>query len=200
MSNNGKKGPATEQIPESELMAAAAAGELPIQNPPPPALTADATLLVEPGEDFDMEAYQREVERIRKQRKPFGAFSQKLALEQRRGYKRHWFNDTPGRIEEKLREGWTHVKDREGKPVKRVVGGGRNNAELIGFAMEIPVVIWEEEQAAYHREAQARMDDIRRNPVRAPSGTTHKSDANKFYSPREEMVRIIEDPVPRSVI
>lgn len=195
MSSNGKKN-TPDQGSESALSVAAAAAN----DPELPPLTADATLLVDPGENFDMEAYQREVERIRKTRKTPGAFSQKLALEQRRGYKRHWFNDTPGRIEEKLREGWAHVKDREGRVVKRVVGGGRNNAELIGFAMEIPVLIWEEVQASYHREAQARIDDIRKNPVRAPSGTTHKSDQNKFYSPREEMVRIIEDPVPRSVI
>jgi hypothetical protein len=66
--------------------------------------------------------------------------------------------------------------------------------------MEIPEVIWLEEQTSFHKAAQARIDDIQAHPVRAPRGTSQKSDQGKFYSPNEDMVRVIEDPVPRSVI
>jgi hypothetical protein len=163
-------------------------------------ITADVSLAVDGEQEFDRSAYLAEVERIRAMRKPFGAFTLKLALPQRRGYKRHWFNDVPGRVEQKLSEGWSHIKDKVGSPLKRVVGAGRDNNALLAYAMEIPEVIWLEEQTSFHKAAQARIDDIQAHPVRAPRGTSQKSDQGKFYSPNEDMVRVIEDPVPRSVI
>ena len=162
-------------------------------------ITGDISLMLPGDNSFDPADYAKEVERIRGLRKPFGTFTQKLALPVRRGYKRHWFNAVPGRIEQKLAEGWAFVTDRESKPIKRVVGTGRDNNALLAYAMEIPEIIWREEQDAFHKVAQAKMDDIRTNPVRAKPGTTTKADAGKFYSPTEEgMVRIVEDPVPQS--
>ena len=163
------------------------------------AITGDISLMLPAEDTLDPLAYQAEIERIRGLRKPFGTFTQKLALPVRRGYKRHWFNAVPGRIEQKLAEGWAFVTDRESKPIKRVVGTGRDNNALVGYAMEIPEVFWLEQQGSEHKIAQAKMDDIATNPVRAKPGTTKKADAGKFYSPTEEgMVRIQEDPVPTS--
>ena len=60
-----------------------------------------------------------DIARIRALREgqPFGAFDQKMTLKPIEGYKLHWFNDKPGRIETALRAGWTHIIDpRDGKP------------------------------------------------------------------------------------
>lgn len=212
--------PPRSQLPGPQPVAPVAAAEPPPPPAPPPAappapsrveqlaaesvpvqgsISADISLVIPAEKDFDKDSYEREVERIRGLRKPFGQYTLKLALPVRRGYKRHWFNAVPGRIEQKLAEGWAHVTDREGKPIKRVVGTGRDNNALLGYAMEIPVVFWLEGQDETNKIAQAKMDDIRTNPVRAKPGTSNKADAGKFYSPTEEgMVQIREDPVPTS--
>jgi hypothetical protein len=127
-----------------------------------------------------------DIARIRKIRKPFGAFTQKLALPERHGYHRHWFNDVAGRIDEAKASGWEHVKDQEGKPIKRVVGSGRDKGALYAFAMELPLVFWEEDQKAKHDEAQSKIDEIKKSPFRAAAGQAKKSDGGKFYSPQED--------------
>lgn len=165
--------------------------------------TADVSLAMKPpaeATDFDAEAYAREVARIRALRQPFGALQRKLALPERRGYKRHWFNDEPGRVDQKLAEGWAHIADKEGKPVKRVVGSGRNNSILVAYAMEIPSVIFQEWADAQDQVARDKIDDIRKHPVRSPKGLAQPSDSGKFYSPKDEMVRVVEDKVPLSRI
>ncbi len=155
-----------------------------------PGLSADASLASGLSPD-DRAALLADIERIKKIRRPFGAFSQKLALPQRPGYYRHWFNDSPGRLEEALSNGWTHVTGADKKPIKRVVGRGRDNGPLVAFAMELPRVFWEEDMAARNEQAQSRMDDIKSAPFKAQPGASKASDKGKFYSPDEsgEVIR-----------
>lgn len=152
--------------------------------------TADAAIVEEVDERVIL---KRDIERIRALRKPFGAFTQKLALPERAGYHRHWFNDAPGRVDEAVANGWAHIKDKEGKPVSRIVGRGRDNGALKAYAMELPKVFWEEDMRARAEAAQARVDDIKKAPFRAKSGQSAKADQGKFYSPKEDVVSVRED-------
>lgn len=138
----------------------------------------------------ERDKYKAEVERIRKTRKPFGAFQQKLVLSLRPGYHRHWFNDIPGRVDEAVASGWTHVEDKDGRPVKRIVGSGRDKGALYAYAMEIPDVFWEEDQAELARRAKAPLDAIKSKPIMAKPGESRPEDDSKFYSPREHVVDI----------
>lgn len=144
----------------------------------------------------EYEAYVAQLRQSLK-RQPYGAQVQKLALPMRSGYKRHWFNDVGGRVQDFRDAGWSHVTDNSGRPVKRTVGSGRDNKALIAYAMEIPSVFWEEAQQAIFAEAQARMDDIKKAPIRAEKGTAQASDRDKFYSPREEIISM-RDTLSRS--
>lgn len=127
-----------------------------------------------------------DIERIRKIRRPLGAFTQKLALPVRRGYHRHWFNDVGGRVGEAIANGWSHVKDDEGKELRRVVGTGRDNGPLYAYAMEIPEVFWLEDMAARHEVARQSIDSLKSAPFRAQKGSMTAQDQGKFYNPQEE--------------
>lgn len=134
---------------------------------------------------FDPEDLARHIDEIRATRRPVGAMAQKLALPDRRGYKRHWFNDVAGRIDDAKAAGWAHVLGRDRKPMARAVGTGRDKGVQYAFAMEIPEVFWQEDQDAQNQRAQDRMDALKAAPIRAPQGTAQKSDAGKFYSPTD---------------
>lgn len=140
----------------------------------------------------DGETLDQAIARIRATRKPVGAYSQKLALPSRSGYHRHWFNDTAGRIEEAAANGWAHVKGSDGKPIKRCVGTGRDRGALFAYAMEIPLVFWQEDQDSKNRAAGDVMDNLKRAPVRAPVGGTTQADKGKFYDPTESSEGIIQ--------
>lgn len=148
-------------------------------------LSADASLS-EHGRDQDPDSLASDIARIRKIRKPFGAFAQKLALPIRPGYHRHWFNDVAGRVDEAKASGWEHVAGPDKKPIKRVVGSGRDNGALFAFAMELPSVFWEEDQKARNDAAQEKIDSIKKSPFRSAPGQAKPSDTGKFYSPQED--------------
>ena len=150
-------------------------------------LSADKGLAPKPAPDINAE-----IARIRQIRRPLGTYAQKLALDRRPGYHRHWFNDQPGRVDEAVANGWAHVADREGKPLKRVVGSGRDRGALYAYAMEIPEVFWQEDMAARHADAQSRVDAIRQSPFRAKQGETTAQDQGKFYSPKEEPLQVMK--------
>ncbi len=158
-------------------------------------MTADAGLTTRPG---DRDSLQADIARIRAQRKPFGAFTQKLAYPARPGYHRHWFSDEPGRVDEAVSNGWAHVNDKDSKPVKRVVGRGRDGGAMFGFLMELPKVFWDEDMQSKHDAAQARVDEIKKSPFRAKPGQAQKSDQDKFYSAREEPIQMTQSVVRSS--
>lgn len=149
----------------------------------PESHTADVSLSPDAAPQGE-ESLQQAIDRVRGMRRPFGAFQLKLAIDQRPGYHRHWFNDVPGRVDEALASGWTHVM-KDGKPISRVVGTGRDNGVLRAFAMEIPLVFWEEDMAARHKAAQAKIDTIKEKPFMSRSGESKPADQGKFYSPTE---------------
>ena len=151
-----------------------------------PGITADAALAPNAAPQ-EGETLEQAIERIRKVRQPFGgAMQQKLALPKRTGYHRHWFNDVAGRIDEKSASGWAHIiNPRDGKPLRRVVGSGRDGKALEAYAMELPEVFWQEEMVARHAEAEARVEGIKKRPAMAQQGQAQASDAGKFYSPND---------------
>lgn len=168
-----------------------------------PELSADETLSpaavesraesIAPDPETNPEGYAAYVAELRQKRKPYGAQMQKLAYPSRSGYKRHWFNDVGGRVQEYMDSGWTTVIDpRTGKPVSRTVGTGRDNSPLKANLLEIPSLFWEEIEAERHAFAKARMDDIKKSPIRAEPGQARASDKDKFYSPNESILSVRE--------
>lgn len=150
--------------------------------------TADASLVKGVGNSRgDLAA---EIERIRKTRKPLGAYAQKLALDRRSGYHRHWFNDTGNRIAEAATNGWSHILNEENRPIRRAVGTGRDNGVQYAYAMEIPEVFWLEDMAARHEVAQEKIEALKKSPVRAEKGQAQRSDQGKFYSPQEDILSV----------
>jgi hypothetical protein len=123
------------------------------------------------------------VQEIRAKRQAWGAgLQQKLALPIRRGYHRHWFNDSGNRIEDAKSSGWAHIKGSDGKPIERVVGTARSGQPLKAFAMELPEVLWLEDLDAKNKVAEDQIEQVRTKPFRAPPGAAQRSDAGKFYS------------------
>lgn len=103
-------------------------------------------------------------------RKPFGSMSLKLAYEQREGFHRHWFNDTPGRIGRAQEAGYEHVKDAAGKNVSRVVGTAEGGGALTGFLMEIPEAFYQEDMAAQQRTIDEKEEAIKRGIADSTEG------------------------------
>lgn len=103
-------------------------------------------------------------------RRPFGAQVQKLAYEARKGFHRHWFNDEPGRLEQAVAAGYTHVEDREGKKVSRPVGVNTAGGPQIGYLMEIPQEWYDEDMAAQQKRVDEVDDSIKRGAVSGSPG------------------------------
>ena len=88
----------------------------------------------------------------------FGQRKPRLAVPERPGFVRHWFNEVPGRIDLAMSVGYAHVKDRTGKPVQTNVGTGERGGGLLAFLMEIPRQFYDEDFAA----KQAGPDEVDR--------------------------------------
>lgn len=108
--------------------------------------------------------------RPRVRRKPFGSMEQKLAYEQRPGYHRHWFNDVGGRIMRAQEAGYEHVRDRDGKEVKKVVGVAEGGGPLWSFLMEIPEEWYQEDMRAQQDEVDAKEASIKRGQFEQKEG------------------------------
>lgn len=147
---------------------------------------------IAPDPTTDPKGYEAYVAELRQKRKPYGAQMQKLAYPPRSGYKRHWFNDVGGRVQDYMDNGWSIVHDPKGRPVERTVGAARDNTPLKAKLLEIPSIFWEEVEAERHAFAKSKMDDIKSAPIRSKPGEAKASDQGKFYSPKEEMVSMTE--------
>lgn len=190
--------PAAEAIYDPDRTTEAAADVLDID---PKAPTAEEIQSVHARrgatEPSERDKYLADVERIRSMRRQFGRQTQKLALPNRPGYKRYWFNDAPGQVQGALDNGWGHVLDKDRKPLSRVVGSGRDGGALKAYAMEIPQEFWDEDQERVHQAAKARIDAIKAKPIQAAPGTSQKSDTGKFYSPEEGGILQVSETVRR---
>jgi hypothetical protein len=108
---------------------------------------------------------QMEVERIRKMRVPAGIPSRNLDYPARDGYKRRVVCDRQGRLERFEKAGWSYVTTdeleeknpgtlkagtREGidSRVSQVVGSHKDGKPMTGYLMELPIELYEEDQAA----------------------------------------------------
>lgn len=181
------------QQAEETASTSSLAGLRPVRVQPGEArLTADALISPEITGDA-RKALAADIERIRKMRKPFGSMSQKLAYPQIPGYHIHWFSDEPGRVDEAENNGWAKVLDKTGKAVKRVVGRSRDGKALDGYLMKLPEIFWQEDMAARHDAAKARIDEIKRKPFRAKPGQAQRSDAGKFYDPHEDGSGVVQE-------
>lgn len=89
----------------------------------------------------------------RRQRRRWGERRYTLPRHNRPGFKPHVFNDTPGRIEEARERGYSHVLDRDGKPISVVVD---REFGVKGFLMEIPEEFYNQDFA----DKQAKADEI----------------------------------------
>lgn len=98
---------------------------------------------------------------VARKRVPFGAQSLKLAVPPRPGYKRHWFNDEPGRVQRAELAGYTLVKDSKGQPVARITGKAEGGRGRNSYLMEIPQDWYEEDQAAEQAALEDRLAEIR---------------------------------------
>lgn len=123
------------------------------------------------GRSADQAAERPEAEAPRRRglrdpnRVPFGEVTQKLAFPARPGYRNHWFNDEPGRIERAQRGGYDHVTGTDGKPISRVVGTARGGGSLIAYLMEIPIEFYNEDMELAAEERERTMASIRRGAV-----------------------------------
>ena len=84
-------------------------------------------------------------------RKPFGARAQRLENPPIANYQCYWFNDLPGRIERAKEAGYEHVLDKDGKPVKKVVGVAEGGGGLVAYRMKIPAEFYQADQEAKER-------------------------------------------------
>lgn len=106
----------------------------------------------------------------KEQRRPFGAQVQKLAYPTREGFHRHWFNDEPGRIDTALAAGYTHVEDKEGKKVQRVVGVNSAGGSLTAYLMETPEEWYQEDMRDQQKLVDERDEAIRKGSIAGAPG------------------------------
>lgn len=109
---------------------------------------------------------------------PFGTFDQKMKLSPIQGYKLHWFNDKPGRVDMAMRAGWAYIMDNDGKPRTLIVDSGG----LKAYAMKIPEQFWAEDQARQNAKAESALAAVKKKPTGAP-GMAKPSDQGAFYTP-----------------
>jgi hypothetical protein len=108
---------------------------------------------------------QIEIEELRKSRIPAGIPSANLTFPSRDGYKRRVMVDRPGRLEKAYQGGWRFVmkdsiktplpqelkvttRDGQDARVCQVVGSHKDGTAMLGFLMEIPEELWQEDQDA----------------------------------------------------
>ena len=82
----------------------------------------------------------------------FGALRQKLKVDPIPGYVQRWINDIPGRIDDAIDCGYSHVNDSQNKPIYRVVGAKKTGGELRAYRMKIPKVWYDEAKAEEQEE------------------------------------------------
>ena len=113
---------------------------------------------------------QAETPRRNPNRKPFGAMEQKLAYPEREGFHRHWFNDTPGRIQRAQEAGYNHVQDSDGKNVQRNVGVAEGGGALVAFLMEIPLEWYQEDMKLQQDQRDETENAIKRGQFESKEG------------------------------
>ena len=109
---------------------------------------------------------------------PLGQHVAQLDYPARPGYHRRWVSDLPGRVDRAIAAGWSHVKDDRAKqPVKRVVDKSLGESGRLGFLMEIP-------QELYNEDQQVKADSLDAVDEHIYKGTFNQEANDKRYNPR----------------
>lgn len=118
--------------------------------------------------------------RRRRERQPLGGMRMRLAVEERKGFHQHWFNDEPGRVQDAHNNDYDHVLDENGEKRRELVGTDRNGKPLYAYLMEKPEDWYQEDQQL----KQAHVDEIDRQihsaTVHTEAGPTQSPE---FYRP-----------------
>ncbi len=106
----------------------------------------------------------------RRRRASVGGFNMKLSIPERAGFKRRWFNDTPGRIADAQELAYDHVteagikSDSPDSRVRRLVGTQANGQALYAYLMETPESEYQaglDEKEETHRQVDQAIRDGR---------------------------------------
>ena len=95
------------------------------------------------------------------ERVPFEDTELKMAWPGRPGFRRYWFNDTPGRIARARRAGYAHVIDPETGQHAEIISDRTGPSGRRSYLMELPMKFYQEDMAANAQKLAGRLDDIR---------------------------------------
>lgn len=120
----------------------------------------------------------------RPERVPFGVARTKLEVPMHiEGYHLHWVNDTPGRVLEAQRGGYTFVEPSEvgatdsGTQVKRLVGKDEAGDALYAYLMKIELEFYHEDQ----EKIQSQVDQFDKAIRRGELESAGKAD-NRYHN------------------
>lgn len=122
----------------------------------------------------------------RRERIPIGVRRERLGGEQRKGYRRRWFNDTPGRIDAAKAGGYDFVKDENGEPRAARVGVASDGQVQMGYLMEIPQEWYAEDQRAKMKPVDEFEAALKRG---APDIQGQDQAQGKLYAKHSSMKR-----------
>ena len=113
----------------------------------------------------------------REKRVPFGVARTKLEVPMTlEGFHLHWVNDSPGRVMEAQRGGYTFVDPKEvgatdsGSQVKRLVGKDESGAALYAYLMKIEIGFYNEDQGLIQAEVAKFDQAIKRGTLEQVAG------------------------------
>lgn len=109
-------------------------------------------------------------------RVPLGQHVAKLAYPPRPGFVRRWISDLPGRVDRALEAGWSHVKQGS-NPVKQVTDPNMGQGGRLGFIMEIPQDLYDEDQ-------KAKSDSLDEVDNAIYNGVYNQEAGDKRYNPQ----------------
>lgn len=173
---------------EQAVAAPAATGQMPqqaaavLQQASPPAVPVEAPAPAPEAADLDPDVIAEIAARRRNAPK---VGSSKMAIPQRVGWVRRWFNDSPGRIAMKRQQGWEICKNEEtGENWMMVVNNSITEAGgLKGYVMEIPLQFYKEDQDA----KQKNLDAI---DAQIYGGTYNEEPDDKRYVPKSTPIKV----------
>lgn len=110
-------------------------------------------------------------------RKGFGQQTQALYYPERAGFHRHWFNDTPGRVDLAHNAGYTNVLDADGRPVARVVD---KHLGTLAYLMELPEAWYKADIALAQKRADEVEISLRKGIAPGPNGEAGAAGENYY--------------------
>lgn len=129
----------------------------------------------------------------RKARSGLGGYAgQRMLASQRKGFHRHWINDTGANLEEMLDRGYTFVKDEtasinsDSLDSNRSLQVSKNGPPLTAYLMEIPDKVYQEDQDAKEIDIQKSENQIRHAADAGGLGGERTADGESvLYNPNE---------------